>query len=171
MFMMQYTHRLPADYEMRRIRERAAARGPEWDFYPGLFFKAFLVRERGKCGADANAYSSLYLWRDARAPVLFILATQILAFVLLDRILARTTSRSERLLFSIVYWLSPWRLYFSGFLWNPNYLFLAGAIHATTLLGQKGRPSAWRSALHVATIGFAMQLHPSAVWMPIATAS
>jgi hypothetical protein len=34
---------------------------------PGLIFKGFLIREKGKPGATGNAYSSLYLWRDADA--------------------------------------------------------------------------------------------------------
>ena len=65
MFMMQYTHRLPADYDMRLIQKRAAERGPYWDSYPGLIFKGFLVQTMGR--SSANAYSSLYLWRDAEA--------------------------------------------------------------------------------------------------------
>lgn len=65
MFITQYTHRLPADYDMGRIRKRAAERGPYWDRYPGLIFKGFLVQEIGR--SSANAYSSLYLWRDAEA--------------------------------------------------------------------------------------------------------
>jgi len=127
-------------------------------------------------GFEAGGASSvlvglpMFLWRDARAPVLLIAATQLLAYALLDRLLRKTVGPVERVLFAVAYWLAPWRLYFSGFLWNPNYLFLAGAVHATTLHAQRDRPSAWRSALHVATIGVAMQLHPSAIWMPIATA-
>jgi hypothetical protein len=65
MFLTQYTHRLPADYDMGLIRKRAAERGPYWDRYPGLIFKGFLVQEMGR--SSANAYSSLYLWRDAEA--------------------------------------------------------------------------------------------------------
>jgi hypothetical protein len=67
MFVTQYTHRLPADYEMSRIRQRAASRGPDWDSFPGLIFKGFLIREKGKLGAPGNAYSSLYLWHGADA--------------------------------------------------------------------------------------------------------
>jgi hypothetical protein len=52
---------------MTRIRQRAATRGPDWDNLPGLIFKGFLIREKGKLGAPGNAYSSLYLWRDADA--------------------------------------------------------------------------------------------------------
>ena len=65
MFAMQYEHRLPADYDMQVIRERAAARGPVWDATPGLVLKAFVARERGHHGASANLYGGIYLWQDA----------------------------------------------------------------------------------------------------------
>jgi hypothetical protein len=67
MLLLQYTHRLPSDYEMSRVRERAAKRGRDWDNAAGLVFKAFLIQEKRKHGAAANAYSSLYLWRSAEA--------------------------------------------------------------------------------------------------------
>jgi Domain of unknown function (DUF4865) len=63
MIIAHYAHRLPADYDLRIIRERAAARGHLFDAIPELYFKAFLLRERGRFGANQNEYSSLYLWR------------------------------------------------------------------------------------------------------------
>lgn len=67
MFAMHYEHRLPADYDMEVMRDRAATRGPGWDATPGLAFKAFVARERGQHGAIANLYGGIYLWRDADA--------------------------------------------------------------------------------------------------------
>ena len=63
MITAHYAHRLPADYDVSFIRERARQRGPLWDAVPELCFKAFLLRERGRFGAAASNYSSLYLWR------------------------------------------------------------------------------------------------------------
>ena len=63
MIIAHYAHRLPADYDVQIIRNRAAARGHLFDAIPELYFKAFLLRERGCFGAIANEYSSLYLWR------------------------------------------------------------------------------------------------------------
>ncbi|NBF06734.1 DUF4865 family protein [Pseudomonas sp. Fl5BN2] len=65
MFAKQYCHRLPADYPMSIIRQRAAERGPLWDRVEGLVFKVFAGRERGVHGASENLYASLYLWQDA----------------------------------------------------------------------------------------------------------
>jgi hypothetical protein len=63
MLIAHYAHRLPADYDIDIIRKRAAARGHLFDAIPELYFKGFLLRERGRFGAIANEYSSLYLWR------------------------------------------------------------------------------------------------------------
>ena len=63
MLIAHYSHRLPADYDISIIRNRAHARGKLWDAMPELHFKAFLLRERGRFGAIGSEYSSLYLWR------------------------------------------------------------------------------------------------------------
>ncbi|HEX3504595.1 MAG TPA: DUF4865 family protein [Xanthobacteraceae bacterium] len=63
MIIAHYAHRLPADYDIGIIRDRASRRGQLWDAIPELYFKAFLLRERGRFGAFQNEYSSLYLWR------------------------------------------------------------------------------------------------------------
>ena len=63
MIIAHYAHRLPADYDVNIIRDRARARGHLFDAIPELAFKGFLLRERGRFGAIANEYSSLYLWR------------------------------------------------------------------------------------------------------------
>jgi len=63
MIIAHYAHRLPADYDISIIRDRAKARGHLFDAIPELYFKAFLLREHGRFGAIQNEYSSLYLWR------------------------------------------------------------------------------------------------------------
>ena len=63
MLIAHYGHRLPADYDLSIIRARAAQRGALWDAIPELYFKAFMLRERGQYGAISSEYSSLYLWQ------------------------------------------------------------------------------------------------------------
>ena len=63
MIIAHYAHRLPADYDGPDHPQPRAARGHLFDAIPELYFKAFLLRERGRFGAIANEYSSLYLWR------------------------------------------------------------------------------------------------------------
>ena len=68
MFAKQYSHRLPADYDMGVIRRRAEQLGPLWDRAEGLIFKAFIAQEHG-----GNLYSSVYLWADPSLAADFLL--------------------------------------------------------------------------------------------------
>ncbi|GAA4632573.1 DUF4865 family protein [Actinoallomurus vinaceus] len=62
MYAMQYEITLPADYDMKIIRERVATRGRATDDFQGLGLKAFLMRERGVGGSPVNQYAPFYLW-------------------------------------------------------------------------------------------------------------
>ena len=79
MLAKQYTHRLPADYEMGRIRARAASRGPVWDTTENLAFKGFVAQVRGEFGATRNAYASIYLWRDSSGAADFLMGERFAA--------------------------------------------------------------------------------------------
>jgi hypothetical protein len=81
MFSMQYSHRLPSDYDMTVIRQRAARRGPLWDDTQGLAFKGFVATEKGRFGATANLYSSVYLWIDAAAAANFLMGERFQAVI------------------------------------------------------------------------------------------
>ena len=75
------------------------------------------------------------------------------------------------MLFAVLYWLNPWRLYFSGFLWNPNYLFLFGG--ASTSGAPGGSASGRASALVRCTalaLGLAFQIHASVLLLAVASA-
>jgi hypothetical protein len=112
----------------------------------------------------------LFAWMDHRAPVVLILLFHAAGFLLLDAALRRILAPHERLLFAVVYWLNPWRLYFSAFLWNPNYLFLFGAIHLWSCLAQRERPRFWPSFLHAAGLVLAFQIHASFLLLAVASA-
>lgn len=62
MHAMQYEFTLPADYDTGVIHARAARVGPLLDDWPGLGFKAVLLRERGVHGSPVNQYAPFYLW-------------------------------------------------------------------------------------------------------------
>jgi hypothetical protein len=73
MFAMQYSHRLPADYDLDIIRRRVAQRGPLWNDTQGLIFKLFSLQQRDQHGATGNVYASIYLWFDSDAAVRFLM--------------------------------------------------------------------------------------------------
>lgn len=81
MFAMQYSHRLPADYDMQIIRQRAARRGPLWDDTQGLGLKAFVSQERGRHGATGHVYASVYLWLDSSAAASFLMGERFQAVI------------------------------------------------------------------------------------------
>lgn len=62
MHAMQYEITLPADYDVKIIRNRVAAKGPILDSLPDLGVKAYLLRERGVDGSLINQYAPFYLW-------------------------------------------------------------------------------------------------------------
>jgi len=111
----------------------------------------------------------LLLWRDHRAATAAVALCHLAAFLVLDRTLARIVSPWERLPFAILYWLSPWQLYFGTFLWNPNYLFLGGAVHLATAWRLRRAPGLTATLLHTAALVLGMQIHPS--FLMLATAS
>jgi uncharacterized protein DUF4865 len=59
LYAMQYEITLPADYDMGVIHKRVADRGHLTDGFPGLGFKAYLVRT-----APINQYAPFYVWND-----------------------------------------------------------------------------------------------------------
>jgi hypothetical protein len=64
---------LPADYDMHIIRDRVRRGGHALDNRAGLALKAYLIRERGVAGSQANQYAPFYLWNTAAAMTDFLI--------------------------------------------------------------------------------------------------
>ncbi len=111
----------------------------------------------------------LMVWRDHRAATAVILLFHVLAYWLLDRTLRKILSPAERAVFAVVYWLNPWRMYFSAFLWNPNYLFLAGALHLWACLVQRERARFVPSLVLGLTLVLAFQIHASFLLLAVSS--
>ena len=151
-----------------------------------LLARGWLLVERGEWVPYGNPSSSggavpggvtallvggpLALWRNHRAAVLGVLLTQVVAFLLLDRWLREALGRRERLLFAVLYWLNPWRLVLSGFLWNPGYLLLVGAAHVWTMWRQRHGGRLVHSVVHALALGIGFQVHPSVVLLGMVSA-
>ncbi|ATZ29723.1 DUF4865 family protein [Streptomyces lavendulae] len=72
MYAKQYEITLPADYDMKIIRQRVAAGGHVLDDRAGLGLKAYLIRERGTDNSPVNQYAPFYLWNDTGAMAHFL---------------------------------------------------------------------------------------------------
>jgi hypothetical protein len=111
----------------------------------------------------------LYLWEHHRAPVVLTWLLHLAAWVLLDRRLRGVLSPWERAAFAVVYWLNPWRLEASAFLWNPNFVYFFGALHFATAYDQRERASFLSSCLHLVALGAGAQLHPAMLLLIVAS--
>jgi len=111
----------------------------------------------------------LVAWGDFRAPALLVWLLGVAGFLMLDRIVGRVLGPPWRLVFAVLYWLNPWRIHYTSFLWNPNYMFFFGALHLWLSYQLRHRPRFWPSLALVLSIGLAIQLHTSA--MVLATMS
>ena len=109
----------------------------------------------------------LFAWSDFRAPIVIVALTHLVALWLLDRALADAVSPLERAAFVLFYALTPWRVEASATLWNPNYLFLVGAIHFATARRLATEPRIGATVAHVAALGLGAQLHPSVLLLGV----
>ncbi|MEV4755105.1 DUF4865 family protein [Micromonospora sp. NPDC049559] len=73
MYAKQYEITLPADYDMRIIRERVAVGGRVLDDRAGLGLKAYVIRERGVDDSPVNQYAPFYLWHNTGEMARFLL--------------------------------------------------------------------------------------------------
>lgn len=113
----------------------------------------------------------LLLWADHRAVALFVVAAHLAAFIILDQLLRRSGGERERRLFAVVYWLLPWRLLYSAFVWNANLLPVFGAIHLATGFAMRKRACLWATLAHVLALGACLQVHASAAMLVLLSAA
>ena len=142
-----------------------------------LLARGWLLAARGELVAYGNPLSSggngpgpatsvlvglpLLVWMDHHSPVVLVWLCHLAALILLDRALRPALSPIERAAFAVVWWLNPWRVEAAGFLWNPNFLVLVGAIHLATARALAGRARFGATFAHVLALGVGAQLHPA----------
>ncbi|MCX8641914.1 MULTISPECIES: DUF4865 family protein [unclassified Gilliamella] len=68
---MQYKINLPADYDMKIIKQRIMTNGHKTDGFKDLLFKAYLISEKDNDNI-ANSYCPLYIWRRTEGMTTFI---------------------------------------------------------------------------------------------------
>ena len=108
-------------------------------------------------------------WADYRAPALLIGAGHLAAVGVLAACIGRALGGAFLGAYLVVYWLSPWRLYHAGFVWEPAYVFLPAALHLASAWRLRAAPHPGWSLLLVATLTLALQLHASFVVLVVLT--
>jgi hypothetical protein len=111
----------------------------------------------------------LEVYPDYRAPALLIGISHFVAVAVLAFTLRRALGSASTVFFLAVYWLSPWRLYHAGFLWEPGFVFLPAAIHLSCLYRLRDEGRALASAVLAATLVLTMQIHASFLVLVVAT--
>ena len=112
----------------------------------------------------------LQVWADYRAPGLLIGLSHVAAVAVLAVCIGRALGLRFLAAYLAVYWLSPWRLYHAGFIWEPAYVFLPAALHLASAYRLRERPHAGWSLLHAANLTLALQLHGSFLVLALLTA-
>ncbi len=113
--------------------------------------------------------AQLLLWNDYRSPALFILIFNAGAFLLLVRALNPALTDFGQFLLLPLVWLSPWHLYFSSHVWDPNYMFVFAVLHVVTAQRMARNRDLWATAAHVVILGLGLQIHTSAAVLGIAS--
>ena len=106
--------------------------------------------------------AQLLLWNDYRSPALFLLILNAGAFLLLARALKPALTPFGQFLLLPLIWLSPWHLYFSSHVWDPNYMFVFAVLHLITAQRMSRHDETWTTAAHVLVLGLGIQIHTSA---------
>ena len=112
----------------------------------------------------------LEAWTDYRAPALLIGAGHLAAAAVLAASVGRALGTSFLAAYFAAYWLSPWRLYHAGFVWEPAYVFLPAALHLACAWRLRAGPHFGWSLLLGATLTATLQLHASFLVLVVLTA-
>ncbi|MFT5721042.1 MAG: hypothetical protein ACI9W6_001351, partial [Motiliproteus sp.] len=156
---------LTGDQTQMLYKGYLGARGGEWLNFGNA------ASAVGNVPGSLSAYIvglPLLLWDSPWAPMGLLIGLHALAYLMFDAVVKRSFDQKVRLVFMLIYWLSPW-LMFENLLYNPSYLFFAAALHLWTAFELRNRPSFGYTVLHILAIGFAMQLHYS--WPVLAVIS
>lgn len=112
----------------------------------------------------------LRVWQDPRSPVALAGLFHLVAGIVLARTLTQAAGGRQAVFFLAVWWLSPWRLYHSGFLWEPAYLVLPAAVHLWASWRLRENARFIPSAVLAATLLLTFQIHMSAMLLLVLTA-
>jgi hypothetical protein len=104
----------------------------------------------------------LKIWPDDRAATLLIWILGVAGYLILDRLVGRAFGNRGRILFAVFYWLNPWRMHYTSSLWNTNYMFFIGAIHAWCAHRMRERRAFWATFVMALIPPLSFQLHAAA---------
>jgi hypothetical protein len=112
----------------------------------------------------------LILWPDARAPSLVVEVSHLVAGIIMTVLLTRALSARAATFYLLIFWLSPQRLFHSGFIWDPALMLLPAAVHLWICWMLRGHRSAPASLALGMLLLLIPQMHASSMILLVLTA-
>jgi hypothetical protein len=106
---------------------------------------------------------------DYRAASALLILFHLVAGLVIWRVGDQAAGHMFGVLWFGLFWLSPWRLYHSGFLWEPAYMFLPSALHLWAVWKSSATAHRGASILLGIILVATPQLHASALVLLLAT--
>jgi hypothetical protein len=97
-----------------------------------------------------------------QSPMILIILIHIIGGALFLAVIKDGLGERAAFIAVIAYWLSPWRLYNAGFLWEPSYIFLPAAAHLWACYTSREKASLLPSFILGLSLFTAIQIHNSA---------
>jgi hypothetical protein len=98
-----------------------------------------------------------------------VILSHTIAFLLVARVLQNAVGNAILLPLAVAYWLTPWRIYYGSLLWEPSFIYLPAGLHLWSCYRLRSQKSFIASALCIASMVLAMQIHNSFVILVLAT--
>lgn len=123
----------------------------------------------GGAGSNIGALLELFVGiplmiaQNFRSPMVLIVLLCVLSYFLIAKEIFKIWDYKGVLIFTLIYWLSPVRLYNSGFMWEPSYIFIFSALHFVASYRLHKSKSLLYSILLILSVFLAAQIHNSAL--------
>ncbi len=106
---------------------------------------------------------------DIRSAVLVVVLFHVAAGLILLTTIENAFDDRFAAIYLVVFWLSPWHLFHSGFVWEPNLVILPAALHLWGCWVSRESPRPGASFVLGATLVLTSQIHLSAMFLILLT--
>jgi hypothetical protein len=103
------------------------------------------------------------------SPMILVIIFHIISYLVLLNIFRDILHEKGMLIFTLIFWMSPLRIYNGGFLWEPAFIFLPAALHFLSAYKSKSENSVFYTFLHIVSLLMAIQIHNSAMILILTT--
>ena len=111
----------------------------------------------------------LMIYPHFKSPNVLVSLSHVAAGMVILLVLLRAMGTRFTVIYMGLYWLSPWRLYHSGFLWEPSLLYLPAALHLWACYRQRETSGFLPSAVLGTVLACTVQIHASFVILWVLT--